>query len=49
MPTKLREFGIPETSTARLAELCTYGKTREIQGYIPLDYDKVKEIFDSCY
>ncbi|MBO7344829.1 MAG: iron-containing alcohol dehydrogenase [Clostridia bacterium] len=49
MPTKLREFGIPETSMARLAELCTYGKTRVIEGYIPLDYDNVKEIFDSCY
>lgn len=49
MPTRLREFNIPENCTARLADLCTFGKQREIKSYISLDYDIVKEIFESCW
>lgn len=49
MPLSLREFDIPKDCTAKLAELCTFGKQREIKSYISLDYNKVKEIFDSCY
>ncbi len=49
MPQNLRDFGILKTCTDKLADLCTFGKTREIPTYISLDYDKVKEIFDSCY
>ncbi len=49
MPEKLREFGIEETASDKLAELCTYGKTREIDGFLKLDFDKVKEIFEICY
>ncbi len=48
MPLKLREFGIPECA-GKLSELCTFGKTREIKSYISLDYEKIKEIFESCY
>ncbi len=49
MPLNLRDFGIEKDSTEKLTELCTFGKTRSIASYINLDFDKVKEIFDSCY
>ena len=49
MPLKLREFNIPESSIGRLAELCTYGKTRVIKNYIPLDYEAIKQIYKLCY
>ena len=49
MEKKLSDFGIDKSSVQRLAELCTFGKTREIPTYISLDYDKVKEIFESCF
>ena len=48
MPLKLREFGIDKNSE-RLAELCTFSKTRTIKSYIELDFDIIKEIFDRCY
>lgn len=49
MPTTLKEFGIEKGREDRLAELCTYNKSREIENYIPLGYKEVKEIFESCY
>lgn len=49
MPLKLREFGIDKTSIGKIAELTTFGKTRTISTYIELDYDKVKEILESCF
>lgn len=49
MPLKLREFDIPADCSAKLAELCTFGKQRVIGSYIDLDYEHVKNIFDSCY
>ena len=49
MPARLREFGISSDCTDRLSDLCTFGKSREVKTYISLDYDKIKEIFDSCY
>ena len=49
MPSKLREFNIPKESADRLAELCTFGKTREVETYISLDYNKIKEIFEQCW
>lgn len=48
MPLALREFNIPECSE-RLADLCTFGKQRTVKSYIDLDYEKIKEIFESCY
>ncbi len=48
MPSTLREFDIPNVPD-RLAELCTFNKTRVIKNYIPLDYQVIKEIFESCY
>ena len=49
MPTTLKEFGIEQGKEGRLAELCTFNKTRVIENYIPLGYEEIKEIFESCY
>ena len=49
MPLSLRAFSIPESSIERLAELCTYGKTRVVKSLVTMDYDKIKEIYKSCY
>ena len=49
MPLKLREFNIPSDCSAPLAELCTFGRQRVVNSYIDLDYDHIKNIFDSCY
>ncbi len=49
MPLTLREFGIEKSCIDRLADLCTFGKTRTIRSYIELDYDNIKKIFESCY
>ena len=48
MPSTLKEFGV-ENCADRLAELCTFGKTRVINSYIPLDFETVKAIFNICY
>lgn len=48
MPLKLSDFGI-ENVSARLADLCTFHKTRTVKSYVELDYDTIKEIFDRCY
>ena len=49
MPLSLREFNIPSDCASRLADLCTFGKQRTIPTYIDLDYNDVKNIFESCY
>ncbi len=49
MPLQLREFDIPQDSTYKLAELCTFSKQRTIPSYKDLDFDDIKAIFDSCY
>ena len=49
MPTKIREFGVPKDALEELSVLCTFNKTRSIKSFIDLDYQKVKEIFESCY
>ena len=48
MPSSLSEFGIPESCTERLSDLCTFGKSRSVKSYIDMDYNVIKEIFDSC-
>jgi len=48
MPLSLREFEI-ENMPERLADLCTFGKQRSVKSYIDMDYDVIKEIFESCY
>lgn len=49
MPSSLREFGIPKESIPRLADLCTYGKTRTIKSYIPLGEKEITDILNLCY
>ena len=49
MPLRLRDFDIPADCTKKLADLCTFGKQRKIPTYKELDYEDVKNIFDSCY
>ncbi len=49
MPLSLREFDIPEDCLERLADLCTFSKTRKIKSYVELDSDMILEIFKSCY
>lgn len=49
MSLTLREFGIPADCLDRLADLCTFGKTRTVKSYIELDYENIKKIFESCY
>ena len=49
MPQKISEFGVPKDAIDRLAELCTFGKTRVVKSLIPLDYDKIKEVFYLAY
>lgn len=45
MPSKISDFGIINPDLDRLADLCTFGKTRKIKGYIELDCKEIKEIF----
>jgi len=49
MPIRLKEFDIPRKSIEQLSELCTFNKSRSIKTYIDMDYNVVKEIFESCY
>ncbi len=49
MPSTLREFGIEKKDIPRLCELCTFGRTRTIKSYIEMDYEVIREIFESCY
>ncbi len=49
MPLKLREFGIERESAERLADLCTFHRTRTVKSYVELDYETIKKIFESCY
>ena len=49
MPTKLSDFGIDIDKSARLADLCTNGKTRILDSQMQLGYNECKEIFESCY
>lgn len=49
MPLQLRDFGIENTAMERLAELCTFGRQRTVKNYIELDFDRIKDIFESCY
>ncbi len=49
MPSKLSEFGITEDCIPRLTELCTFGGTRKINGYIDLGDKEVAEIFKMAF
>lgn len=49
MPLSLNEFNIDESCIERLATLCTFNKKRTIKSYIELDFDNIKEIFETCF
>lgn len=49
MPSKISDFDVPEDCLDRMAELCTFGKTRTIKGYVELDYDKIKDVFKMAF
>ncbi len=49
MPQKISQFGVPESALPRLAELCTFGKTRKVKSLITLDYDKILEVFENAF
>ncbi|MBO4897775.1 MAG: iron-containing alcohol dehydrogenase [Clostridia bacterium] len=49
MPENLRDFGIKENCSDELSYLCTFSKTRTVHSYVEMDYEVIKEIFDSCY
>ena len=49
MPLRLREFDIEKDCAEKLAELCTFGKTRSIKTYVDFDFDKTKELFELCW
>lgn len=48
MPLRLKEFGLDAGCIDRLAEPCTFGKTRSVKSYVELDYNAIREIFESC-
>ena len=48
MPTCLADFGLDESCTDRLSELCTFGRQRVVKSIIDMDYDVIKEIFEMC-
>lgn len=49
MPLQLREFDIPKDCADTLADLCTFGKQRTVKTYIDMDFEDIKNIFESCY
>lgn len=49
LETKISDFNIPRESLDKLADLCTFNKTRTIKSYIPLGFKEVKDIFELCY
>ncbi len=48
MPSRLSDFGLDESCTERLSELCTFGRQRTIKSYINMDYEAIKDIFKMC-
>lgn len=49
MPSKIRDFNIPDGMSEYFADMCTFGKTKTINSIEELDFEKIKEIFESCY
>ena len=48
MPSRLSDFGLDESCTERLSDLCTFGRQRTIKSYINMDYEAIKDIFKMC-
>lgn len=49
MPTNLRELGVGEDRLEELALKCSSGKTRVLDGYKPLGYDEMLDIYRMAY
>ncbi len=49
MPLTLSELNVPNDCADRLAELCTYKRTRTIKSYKPLGFDEIKNIFNLAF
>ncbi len=49
MPSSLVDFGLDETCTDRLLELCTFGRQRVVKSYIDMDYETIRDIFNMCF
>ena len=49
MPTNLKELGVKEEDLEVLAYNTSRGKTRILDGYMPLGYDEILEIFKMAY
>ncbi len=49
MPLSLNDFNLSKSCAERLADLCTFGKTRTVKSYIELDFENIKKIFESCF
>ena len=49
MPVRLRDFGIEKGVIPRLADLCTFHKTRTVPTYIELGDKEICDIFELCY
>lgn len=49
MPTNLRELGIKEEELGTLAEMCSFGKTRVLDGYKKIGYEDMLAIYKMAY
>ena len=49
MPTSLKELGVKYDDLEALALRCSMNKTRVLDGYMPLGYDDIWEIYKMAY
>lgn len=49
MPQRLSEFDIPKEALPALAGLASFGGTRVVKSYVPLDRAAMLAIFEACY
>ena len=49
MPTGLKELGIKEEELETLAEMCSFGKTRELPAIRKLAYEDMLNIYRMAY
>lgn len=49
MPQHLSEFDIPKNALPALADLASFGGTRVVKSYVPLDRAAMLAIFEACY
>ncbi len=49
MPSRLSDLNLDKSCVDRLADLCTYGKTRTIKSYKLLGFEEIKSIFQLSF